>query len=100
MLAAGYNDFRLLAHSIFPPMHLNAFSVSNVSHFAIRTGFKVVDITTPGKLDVDMLSLCKNEIDGGLKLISDLDEDAKGAVQHLVSFLRASSHMRCVLRKN
>ena len=34
MLASGYNDFRLLAHSIFPPMHLNAFSVSNIGHFA------------------------------------------------------------------
>ena len=100
MLASGYNDFRLLAHSIFPPMHLNAFSVSNIGHFAMRSGFKIVDISTPGRLDVDMLSLCENELDDGLKRLSDLDDDTKGVVQHLVSFLRGSSHMRCILRKN
>lgn len=100
MLAAGYNDFRLLAHSIFPPMHLNAFSVSNISHFAIRSGFKVVDVSTPGKLDMDMLSLCKNEIDDGLKLVSALGESEKGVIQYLVSYLRGSSHMRCILGKN
>ena len=100
MRASGYNDFRPLAHSIFPPMHLNAFSVSNIRHFAIRSGFKVVDVSTPGRLDVDMLSLFENEIDEGLKLLSDLDDDEKGVVQHLVCFLRGSSHMRCVLRKN
>ena len=100
MLASGYNDFRLLAHSIFPPMHLNAFSVANIGHFAIRSGFKVVDVCTPGRLDVDMLSLCENEIDDGLKAVSDMGDDVKGAVQHLVSFLRGSSHMRCILRKS
>jgi 2-polyprenyl-6-hydroxyphenyl methylase / 3-demethylubiquinone-9 3-methyltransferase len=100
MLASGYNDFRPLAHSIFPPMHLNAFSVSNIRHFAIRSGFKVVDVSTPGRLDVDMLSIFENEIDDGLKLLSDLDDDEKGVVQHLVSYLRGSSHMRCVLKKN
>ena len=100
MLASGYNDFRLLAHSIFPPMHLNAFSVSNIRHFSIRSGFKVVDVSTPGRLDVDMLSLCENQIDAGLKSLSDLDDEVKGAIQHLVSFLRGSSHMRCVLKKN
>jgi 2-polyprenyl-3-methyl-5-hydroxy-6-metoxy-1,4-benzoquinol methylase len=99
MLASGYNDFRLLAHSIFPPMHLNAFSVSNIGHFAMRSGFKVVEVTTPGRLDIDMLSLCENELDDGLKRVSDLDDNTKGLVQYLVSFLRGSSHMRCILRK-
>lgn len=99
MLASGYNDFRLLAHSIFPPMHLNAFSVSNIGHFAMRSGFKVVEVSTPGRLDIDMLSLCENEVDDGLKKVSALDDNTKGLIQYLVSFLRGSSHMRCILRK-
>ena len=99
MLTSGYNDFRLLAHSIFPPMHLNAFSVANIRHFAIRSGFKVVDVWTPGKLDIDMLSLSENEIDEGLQTVAELSDDVKGAVQHLVSFLRGSSHMQCLLKK-
>jgi 2-polyprenyl-6-hydroxyphenyl methylase/3-demethylubiquinone-9 3-methyltransferase len=99
MLAAGYNDFRPLAHSIFPPMHLNAFSVMNVGHFAIRSGFKVLEISTPGKLDVDMLSVCENELNDGMKRISDLDDYTKGLIQYIVSYLNGSSHMRCLLRK-
>jgi hypothetical protein len=97
--AAGYNDFRLLAHAIFPPMHLNAFSSTNLTHFAIRSGFKVVEITTPGKLDIDMLSHCENELDDILKKISELDEYTKGIIQYLVSYMKCSSHMRCILQK-
>ena len=97
--AAGYNDFRLLAHAIFPPMHLNAFSSTNITHFAIRSGFKVVEITTPGKLDIDMLSHCENELDDILKKISELDEYTKGIIQYLVSYMKCSSHMRCILQK-
>jgi 2-polyprenyl-6-hydroxyphenyl methylase/3-demethylubiquinone-9 3-methyltransferase len=99
MIASGYNSYRPLAHSIFPPMHLNAFSMSNIVHFAIRSGFKVVKVSTPGKLDVDMLSIFEGELELGLKKISDLDENTKGLIQYLVSYLGSSSHMRCILKK-
>jgi len=100
MLASGYNDLRLLAHSIFPPMHLNAFSVANMTHFAIRCGFQVLEISTPGKLDIDMLTICADAIDNdGLKRLAILDEKTKGLIQYLVTFLNGSSHMLCILRK-
>lgn len=100
MMASGYNDFRLLAHSIFPPMHLNAFSVANMTHFAIRCGFQVIEISTPGKLDIDMLTVCADEIDNeGLKRLTILDEKTKGLIQYLVTFLHGSGHMRCILKK-
>ena len=100
MMASGYNDFRLLAHSIFPPMHLNAFSVANMTHFAIRCGFQVMEISTPGKLDIDMLTVCADDIDNdGLKRLTTLDEETKGLIQYLVTFLHGSSHMRCILKK-
>src|SRR5438094_225977 len=44
MVASDYNSYRLLAHSIFPPMHLNAFSTANITHFALRNEFAVLDI--------------------------------------------------------
>lgn len=97
--AAGYNDFRLLAHSIFPPMHLNAFSLSNIGQFATRCRFFVMEITTPGSLDIDMLSHCENDIGEPLKKICSLDDDTKGLIQYLVKFLRGSSHMRCTFKK-
>lgn len=99
MIASGYNGYRPLAHSIFPPMHLNAFSTSNIVHFAIRGGFKVIEVSTPGKLDIDMLSLFESELEPGLKAISNLDEDTKGLIQYLVSYLGGSSHMQCIFKK-
>ncbi|ACF14587.1 Methyltransferase type 12 [Chloroherpeton thalassium ATCC 35110] len=100
MKLSNYNDFRLIAHSIFPPMHLNAFSTTNVLHFAIRSGFKVVKIETPGKLDVDMVTITKEQaFDDGLKMIANLDDATKGLLQYLVSMLGCSSHMQCVLKK-
>jgi 2-polyprenyl-3-methyl-5-hydroxy-6-metoxy-1,4-benzoquinol methylase len=53
--ALGYNEFRALAHGIFPPMHLQAFTPQNIVHFSIRSGFKVVQIDTPGNFDVDIV---------------------------------------------
>ncbi|MBA3655783.1 MAG: methyltransferase domain-containing protein [Gemmatimonadaceae bacterium] len=100
MIASHYNSFRLLAHSIFPPMHLNAFSTVNISHFALRNGFAVVDIQTPGALDVDMVTVSKDHVeDEGLKAVAEFDDHEKGVLQHVLIACKASSHMRCVLRK-
>ncbi len=100
MIASHYNSFRLLAHSIFPPMHLNAFSTVNITHFALRNGFAVVDIQTPGALDVDMVTVSKEHVeDEGLRAVAEFDDSEKGVLQHLLVACKASSHMRCVLRK-
>jgi len=101
LVSSGYNKFRLLAHGIFPPMHLNAFSAYNMTHFAIRSGFHLFRIRTPGKLDVDMISLTRDERDdAGVRAIAPLDYHAKGIIQYLISYLNASSHMECIFRRN
>jgi 2-polyprenyl-3-methyl-5-hydroxy-6-metoxy-1,4-benzoquinol methylase len=101
MVASDYNSFRLLAHSIFPPMHLNAFSTINIVHFAIRCGFNVLELSTPGKLDVDMVTQTKEySHDIAFVALSELDSDTKGLIQYLVAKLKASSHMLCVLQAN
>jgi 2-polyprenyl-3-methyl-5-hydroxy-6-metoxy-1,4-benzoquinol methylase len=100
MTATGYNGSRLLAHSIFPPMHLNAFSTSNITAFALRSGFAIDDIETPGALDVDMIGLTAAASgDPHLQRFATLSDDAKALVQHLLVRSKASSHMRCVLRR-
>jgi len=38
-IALNWNSKRLLAHGIFPPMHLNAFTMQNITLFALRSGF-------------------------------------------------------------
>jgi hypothetical protein len=71
-----------------------------MTHFAIRCGFQVLEISTPGKLDIDMLTICADAIDNdGLKRLAILDEKTKGLIQYLVTFLNGSSHMLCILRK-
>jgi len=98
--AIGYNKTRLLAHSIFPPMHLNAFSTQNILLFANKNKFKLRTIETPGKLDMDLLTTVSDELeDENLKEISLMDEKTKAYFQYLTSYLNSSSHMRVVFER-
>jgi len=96
--ALGYNATRPLAHGIFPPMHLNAFTPRNLTHFALRAGFRVVEIDTPGKFDVDIVRLAIDEDPASpFAWVREFSEDQLAIVQHWLALLGASSHMRCTL---
>jgi 2-polyprenyl-3-methyl-5-hydroxy-6-metoxy-1,4-benzoquinol methylase len=98
--ASSFNSRRFLAHGIFPSLHLNAFSITNITHFAIRSGFNILEIDTPGKLDVDILTLTKRYLtEPAFRKLSAFDDDTKGFIQYLISRLLASGHMQCVLQK-
>lgn len=98
--ATGYNGTRLLAHSIFPPMHLNAFNTRNILLFAHLHRFKLIDVKTPGRLDMDMVTTLANEIeDESLVKLTSFPEEVKAYIQYLVSYLGGSSHMRVILQK-
>jgi len=98
--ALDYNGMRYLAHGMFPPMHLNAFSTENISHFLISTGFAVEDVATPGKFDVDMLAQCKSYLKDELFVdVTLLDKPSKALLQALLVRLNVSSHMQCVAKK-
>lgn len=99
-IASNYNSIKLLAHSIYPPLHLNAFNIAQMTYLVIMCGFKVEKIYTPGKLDVDIVSIMSDGLkDEGLKMISTLDEQTKGLIQYIVSLLNGSTHMVCVIKK-
>jgi hypothetical protein len=51
----------------------------------------------PKRIDVDMLSICENELDNDLKRVSGLDENTKGLVQYLDSFLHKSNHINTLI---
>jgi 2-polyprenyl-3-methyl-5-hydroxy-6-metoxy-1,4-benzoquinol methylase len=99
--ALGYNSFRALAHGIFPPMHLQAFTPQNIMHFAIRSGFKLLEVDTPGNFDVDLVKefLPKSDINSPYHFIKDIPEEYLAVFQHWLKLLNASSHMRCTLIK-
>lgn len=101
-LAVAYNSRRLLAHSIFPPMHLNGFNTTNISVFSYRLGFDLYKVTTPGKLDVDMICINKDYLtNDDFKRVANLsDESVKELIQEYTIACLASSHMQCILRKS
>ncbi len=98
--AVGYNKTRLLAHSIFPPMHLNAFNTQNILLFANKNKLKLKFMDTPGKLDMDMISILPKELDDeNLEQITQYPEEVKAYFQYLTAYLNGSTHMRIVLSK-
>lgn len=98
--ALGYNSFRALAHGIFPPMHLQAFTPQNIGHFAMRSGYSIVQMDTPGNFDVDMVAnwLPKDVMDSPFIHIHQLPREHLAIFQQWLKVLGASSHMRCTLR--
>jgi len=97
--AIGYNSIRYLAHAIFPPMHINAFSIVNISHFLIANGFSIDSILTPGKFDIDMLTRSPDKLSGVFKYVALLGESDKALLQQLIVDLKVSSHMQCIASK-
>jgi 2-polyprenyl-6-hydroxyphenyl methylase / 3-demethylubiquinone-9 3-methyltransferase len=100
MAASPYNSYRLLAHGIFPPMHLNAFTTQTLPHFVLRAGFKLVALDTPGRLDVDMVTQCGDRVaEPAFRALGRLADGDRGLVQRVLALLGASSHMRCVVSR-
>ena len=72
----------------------------NITNFAIWCGFGVVSIETPGKMDVEMLEMQKENLNNELaRRIISLGDDGKKLVQEILSSTGASSHMRVILKK-
>lgn len=100
-------DIQLLwekSKSISPPHHLNFFNPWSIKTLLERIGFRIVEISTPGKLDWDI-------IEGGLKNENIIpgrffttvskygSEEAKTELQKWIADNNFSSHMRVVVKK-
>jgi len=97
--ALSYNEFRPLAHGIFPPMHLNAFTTQNITHFLIRCGFKIAKISTLGNFDVDIVKQFGSK-EGKLSVINEISDEASLAIlQHVLRELGSSSHLAVLASK-
>jgi hypothetical protein len=97
-------DIRLLwsqSKSISPPHHLNFLNPASVSGLLRDVGFDVLEVTTPGALDIDILANNKASVtDPFWKLFLDrADEAQKQEWQKLISASGWSSHMMAVCRK-
>lgn len=90
--------------SVFPPHHLNFLNPRALSRLCERAGFVVEEVTTPGRLDWDIVegSILQEGADVGRWwscLARTGQEDAKRDLQHWITTHGWSSHMQLVARK-
>ncbi len=98
--ALGYNDFRPIAHAIFPPMHLNAFTTQNVGQFLLRVGLKVKEVSTPGNFDVDIVRQFVKNYDNDFSIVNRISAEKELAIlQKLISLVNGSSHLAVLAEK-
>ena len=87
--------------SVTPPHHLNFLNPRSIEILFARLGLEVLEVTTPGKLDVDILvnnqSLIKDKF--WQTFIANASEAVKEQWQVMISESGWSSHMMVVCRK-
>jgi len=98
-------DFQFLlkkSKSLIPPIHLNIFSVEGIIKLLEDFNFEVIELSTPGSLDLQNL---ENQIDDielpkiFYDIIKNRDLQIKETFQEFLQRSRLSSHMR-ILAKN
>ena len=99
----GYEGFDILtlgeqSNSVSPPHHLNFLSIRGFESLFRRNGFSMVEIWTPGKLDVDIVinSSHKNEF------IRVLEQRGEKTIREFQTFLqkhKLSSHVWILAKK-
>jgi len=87
--------------SISPPMHLNFFNPKSVEELLNRIGFDVIEVSTPGKLDISILENNINKIKDRFwkNFIDYSTENEKNKMQNMIRDNLLSSHMMIVCRK-
>ncbi|MBI3773318.1 MAG: class I SAM-dependent methyltransferase [Gammaproteobacteria bacterium] len=87
--------------SVSPPHHLNFFNPSSIRALIERTGLEMLDVTTPGKLDIDILVNSQVHIKDRFwrTFIATATDDAKEKWQELIAASGWSSHMMVICRK-
>lgn len=90
---------------ILPPSHLNLFTIDGIKRLLARHGFKVIELSTPGQLDVEIVRHAVED-DPAIKLppfidelIRHRDEATHHAFQSFLQESLLSSHLRIVAQK-
>lgn len=90
--------------SIYPPQHINLMSVAGLKALAERSDLEIISITTPGKLDVDIVANAVAE-DPSLpipRFVARLlasDADTRSDFQAFLQRANLSSHVRVLARR-
>ena len=100
-------DIQLLweeSKSVSPPHHLNFFNPNSLRTLMISVGFEVIEISTPGKLDWDIVEsgYLEEAVNPGrfFQAVSKYGtDDSKEALQDWIRDHNFSSHMRVVAKR-
>jgi hypothetical protein len=97
-------DIQLLgknSKSVSPPHHLNFFNPISIKKLLNNSGFETLQVTTPGKLDMDILHKNKNHInDNFWKTFFEITSEIERVKwQEWISEQGLSSHMCVVCQK-
>lgn len=89
------------SNSVEPPHHLNFFNPKAIGNLLMRLGFELLEITTPGKLDIDILFNNQQKIKDRFwrHFISSATEIQKNQMQEIIASSGNSSHMMIVCKK-
>lgn len=85
------------AHAVCPPLHLHFLSLAGFECLFASAGFHDVQITTPGRLDVDIvrnhaLSGSADVLPGFVRVLLSRGDDAQADFQDFLARHRMSSH--------
>ena len=87
------------SNSIHPPHHINFFTTESISILLKRHGFDVLEVSTPGKLDVDIASKQISDIDDPfINKILNGNDIVKSKFQTFLQESKLSSHMMIVAK--
>lgn len=98
-------DFQYLkdkSKNLVPPMHMNIFSIEGIIKLFEDLDFEIIELSTPGMLDLNILenNIDSIELPKFLKdIILNRDKYVKEAFQEFLQRGRLSSYLRLVARK-
>jgi 2-polyprenyl-3-methyl-5-hydroxy-6-metoxy-1,4-benzoquinol methylase len=87
--------------SVTPPHHLNFLNPASVKLLLERCGFEAVEVTTPGKLDVNIVENNMEHVKDRFvrSFIETADQSAKDELQGFLQRHNLSSHMMVVAKR-
>ena len=106
LTVSGFDIQVLWEHSksVYPPHHINLLSTLGMRELVSRSGLQIVDLSTPGELDVDIVRNIYREnpdiaLPRFIASVIDAPEDVRARFQNFLKSNELSSHIRVIAKR-